>query len=129
MSRTCSGITPGGDRCKAPPMRESTFCFWHDPAHEAEAAEARRLGGIRRRRESTLQGAYEIESTDTVASLQRILDIAAIDLLSLENSVARNGKLVTLVLAGARLLEVGLLSERIEALETSLGPRFAEQRR
>ena len=110
-------------------MRGSTFCFWHDPAHEADAAEARRLGGIRRRRESTVQGAFEIESTDTVASLQRILDIAAIDLLSLENSVARNGKLVTLVLAGARLLEVGLLSERIEALETSLGPRLAEQRR
>ena len=35
------------------------FCLFHSPDHEEEAAEARRLGGLRRRKEKTLAGAYE----------------------------------------------------------------------
>jgi hypothetical protein len=61
-SQSCKGIKQGGDRCLAPPLRDSNFCFWHDPEHQRDAAEARRLGGLRRKREGTLQGAYDLET-------------------------------------------------------------------
>jgi hypothetical protein len=38
-------------------MRDVAFCFWHAPGNEEEVAEARRLGGLRRRREKTVSGA------------------------------------------------------------------------
>ena len=44
-ARNCQGITPGGDRCKAPPRRDSEYCIFHDPEHAEEMAEARKLGG------------------------------------------------------------------------------------
>jgi len=104
-------------------MRESEFCFWHDPDHVEEAAQARRLGGQRRRREGIVRGTYEIESLDTVADLRRLLLVATVDALALDNSVARIRVLISIVQAGARLLETGELEERLAALEGAIGPR------
>ena len=51
MKSACKGISKGGERCLARPLRDSDFCFWHDPDHVEEAEKARTLGGQRRRRE------------------------------------------------------------------------------
>ena len=40
----------------------------HSPEHAKEVQEARRLGGLRRKREVTLSGAYDFEGLGTVAS-------------------------------------------------------------
>ena len=127
--RACKGITNGGERCLAPPLLDGDFCFWHDPGHEAEAAEARRLGGLRRKREGTLQGAYQVEGTDSVPGIRRFLDVAMLDLLGLENSVARNRALISGVLAAAKLHEVGEMEERMAAVEAALGPRVVAGKR
>lgn len=119
--RTCSQIT--GGRCGATPLRESDLCFWHDPDHAEEAAQARRLGGQRRRREGIVRGTYEIESLDTVADLWRLLVVATVDALALDNSVARIRVLTSIVQAGSRLLETGELEERLAALEDAIGSR------
>ena len=58
----------------------------HSPEHAAEAAEARRLGGLRRRREVAVTGAYEFPGLQSVADIRRILEIAVLDTLGLENS-------------------------------------------
>ena len=125
--RGCKGIKQGGERCLAPPLREGDFCFWHDPEHQTEAAEARRLGGLRRRREGTLQGAYDLGGLDSVAGIRRLLEVALLDTLGLENSVARSRVLIAGVLAAAKLLEVGELEERMAAVEAALGPRVVNQ--
>ena len=104
-------------------MRDEVFCFWHHPAHESEAIEARRLGGLRRKREGTLQGAYELDGLESVPQIRRILEIAVMDALSLENSIARVRSLVSAALAAAKLLEAGEMEERLAALESALGPR------
>ena len=91
--------------------------MFQSPGHEEEVAEGRRLGGLRRRREKTLAGAYDIESLTSVAALRRLLEIAAFDVLSLENSLARSRTLVAVVTAGSKLLEVGELQARIALLE------------
>ncbi|MPZ51010.1 MAG: hypothetical protein GEU75_17200 [Dehalococcoidia bacterium] len=126
-ARTCRGIKQGGERCSAPPLREGDFCFWHDPEHQAEAADARRLGGLRRRREGTLQGAYDLDGLDTVAGIRRLLEVALVDLVGLENSVARSRALISGVLAAAKLLEVGEHEERLAAIKATLGPRFVKK--
>lgn len=78
----------------------------HSPDHDVEAAEARRLGGLRRRRERTVSVAYDLAGLGSVADIRRVLEIATIDALGLENSIARTRVLVAVALAAARLLEV-----------------------
>ena len=50
----CSAVKDDGSACRAAPLRARQYCFWHDPEHQDDAAEARRLGGLRRRRESAV---------------------------------------------------------------------------
>ncbi len=89
----------------------------HSPEYAEEVAEARRLGGLRRRREVAVSGAYEFEELETVVGLRRLLMIAALDTLGLENSIARARTLVYLVGVAGKLLETGELEERLAYLE------------
>lgn len=79
--------------------------------------EARRLGGLRRRREVTVQGAYNVNGLETVADIQRLVEIAALDILGLENSIARARALLYAAQVEGKLLEVGVLEERVASLE------------
>ena len=128
-SKTCSGIKQGGQRCLARPLRGESFCFFHHPDHAEEADQARKLGGTRRRREGTLQGAYDLDGLASVSDIRRLLEIAIMDALGLENSIARVRALISASLAAAKLLEVGEHEERLAAIEAALGPRFAAGRR
>lgn len=87
----------------------------------AEAAEARKLGGIRRRREQTLSVAYDFVGLGSTESIGRIIEIATLDALGLENSMARCRVLIAAATAASRLLEVGALEARLAALEAALG--------
>ena len=127
--RTCRGISKGGEKCLAPPLTNCDFCFWHDPEHASEAAEARRLGGLRRKREGTVQGAYDLEAVDSVQGIRRYLKVGLIDSVSLENSVPRNRAIFSGVVAAVKLLEVGEHEERLAAIEATLGPRLVKDRR
>ena len=102
-------------------MRESKFCFWHDPEHATEVAEARRLGGLRRRKEKAVEGAYDFGGLVEVSQVRRLLEIAALDTLSLENSVARSRTLAYLAQVALKALEVGAFEERLRALEGAAG--------
>ncbi len=124
--RTCTGLTKNGDRCGAPPMHDGEFCFWHDPEHAEEAAAARKLGGQRRRRESTLAGAYEVGPLDSVGGIRRVLEIVTFDGLGMEISVARGRLLIAATQALTKLLEVGELEERLAAVEAALKPRLVK---
>lgn len=106
----------------------SGLCFMHDPKHAQEAAEARELGGRRRKRESTIAAAFDFEGLDSVPKLRRLLEIVGVDLLGLENSIARARAVISLVIAGAKLLELGEHGERLNALEAVVGPRLVNGR-
>jgi hypothetical protein len=97
------------------------LCLWHSPDREEEAAEARRLGGLRRRREKAVSGAYDLVGLDSVQAIRRILEIATIDTLGLENSIVRSRTLISAAVAAAKLLESGELEERIATLEAAVG--------
>lgn len=117
--RHCAATLADGRTCPATPMRDSRHCFWHAPETEEAAAEARRLGGLRRRREKTLSGAYDFAGLDSVAAIRRIFEIAVLDALGLDNSIARSRVLIAGGVAATNLLRVGELEDRVAALEAA----------
>ena len=85
-----------------------------------KAADARRLGGLRRRREKAVSGAFDFVGLDSIPAIRRILEIATIDTLGLDNSIVRSRTLISAAVAAAKLLETGELEERIATLETAI---------
>ena len=118
--RQCAYRMPDGSLCQAPPLRDGRFCFFHDPVHAEDAKEVHRLGGLRRKREATVAGAYDFEGLTSIARIRRLLDIASVDAFSLDNSVARIRALIAIALAAAKLLEIGELEERVKTLEAAM---------
>lgn len=114
----CTFRKENGLPCGAPALLEDQFCFWHSPDHATEAADARRLGGLRRKREGTIAGAYQVDSLDSLQGVRRLVDIAVLDALGLDNSVARVRILLYAAQVATKLLEVGELEERLQALES-----------
>ena len=127
--RVCQAVKEDGNRCEAAPLTDGEFCFWHSPDHTEEVAEAGRLGGLRRRREKTVAAAYDLEGLDTVPQVRRLLQIAVMDTLGLENSIARSRVLAYLAQVAIKTVEAGAFQERLAALETAMGPRLAAGRR
>ena len=116
VRQTCAFEHLDGRPCGARPLRTGRFCFLHDPGKSDEADEARRLGGLRRKRERTVATAFDVAGLSTSADIRRLIEIAALDTLGLENSVARNRLLIAASEAATRLLE----AEREAALAQSL---------
>lgn len=100
-------------------MQEEPYCFWHCPDTVEEAAEARRLGGFHRRKRKSVSAIYDFHGLRTVADIQAFLETLVVETLTIENSINRNRTLTSIATAAAKLLEVGELADRIEALEAA----------
>jgi hypothetical protein len=118
--RACGYRYQDGRACGATPLRDSDYCVFHDPAHSQEVAEGRRLGGLRRRREVAVSGAYDFNGLGSVEDVRRLIEIAAVDALSMENSIPRIRAITQIAQVGARLLETGELADRLAAVEAVL---------
>src|SRR5437016_12532034 len=124
--RTCEFVMPDGRLCRAGPQRDRPYCFAHDPERTSDANEARRLGGLRRRKEGTIALAYDLPGLDSVEGVRRLLDIVVTDGLGLENGIARLRVLIAAAAAAIRLLETAEFEERLAALEAVVLRRGAE---
>ena len=124
LKRLCRGVKAGGGQCHAPPLHNDDFCLMHSPEHAEEAREARRLGGLRRRKESTLAAAYDVGDLTSIDEISRVIQIAVLDTLALENSVSRNRGLAYLCATALKAHEQGELEARLEELEAALGTRM-----
>jgi hypothetical protein len=60
--------------------------------------------------------------------VRRILEIAVMDTLGLDNSIARSRTLAYLAQVSLKVVEVGDMQERLAALEAAMGPRLARRR-
>jgi hypothetical protein len=99
IRRACAYAKADGQPCAMAPLRDRPYCFAHDPERAEEAAEARRLGGLRRRREGTVSVAYDLPGLDTVPGIRRILEIVVTDGVGLDNGVARLRTLIAAAVA------------------------------
>ena len=124
---SCRSVNKTGEPCRAPRLRDGEFCFWHSPECAREAAEARKLGGLRRRKEATIQGAYELDGLARLqqAQARRWIEIAAVDTLALENSIARSRTLAYLAQVATRNYETTELTDRVRAMENVLKQNVA----
>ncbi len=119
MRRRCVIPRSDGQPCQMAPQHERPYCFAHDPERAAEASEARRMGGLRRRKEGTIAVAYDLPGLDTVAGIRRLVDIVVIDGIGLDNGIARLRVLIAAASTAISLLKVGELEDRMAALEAA----------
>jgi hypothetical protein len=127
IKRRCAGTKADGQPCQMAPLHERPYCFAHDPERAAEAAEARRMGGLRRRKEGTIAVAYDLPGLDTVAGIRRHLAIVVTDSVGLENGIARLRVILATAGAATALLKVGELEDRLAALEQAVAHRAESQ--
>lgn len=120
MRRTCVFIKPSGTRCGAPPLKEGDRCFWHSAERSDDLAEAQKLGGKRRKREQAVGEAYAVDGIRDTDQAFRVLEIALVDTLALENGVPRNRTLVAIAQAALKAHETGELEQRVEQLEAAV---------
>lgn len=103
--RRCIVVLADGRPCGAGPMRDRPYCFAHDPERSDEAARARRLGGLRRRKERAITIMYDLPGLDSIEGIRRVLDIVVADALHLEVGVARLRVLIAAAAVATKLLE------------------------
>jgi hypothetical protein len=123
IKRACAYAKTDGQPCQMAPLHDRPYCFSHDPDRAEDAAEARRLGGLRRRKEGTIAVAYDLPGLDTVAGIRRLLDIVVTDGVGLENGIARLRVLISTATAATNLLKVGEFEDRLASLEAALKQR------
>jgi hypothetical protein len=121
ISQRCAYAKADGQPCRMAPLHDRPYCFSHDPERAEEAAEARRIGGLRRKKEGTIAVAYDLPGLDTVAGIRRLLEIVVTDGIGLENGIARLRVLISTAVAAMNLLKVGEFEERLAHLEAAVG--------
>ncbi len=126
MTRICAFRFPNGEPCHSPPLHDGDYCLMHSPEHAKEVQDARRIGGLHRKREATLSAAFDFQGLETVEGIRRLLQIAATDALAMESSPSRSRQLVYIALAALRVLEVRDFEQRILGLERSVIPTKAQ---
>jgi hypothetical protein len=102
-----------------PPLADSEYCWVHDPRKAKARATARRLGGVRRRREKAAGHPIEVDLT-SVGGVTQLLEVAARDLLACDNGVKRSRALAYIAVVALRTIEIAELEDRLEALEQRL---------
>ena len=73
VGAACTALRTDGRPCRATPMIDEAFCFWHSPNTVEEAAEARRLGGAHRRKKKAVASIYDFRGLRTIAN-NRLLE-------------------------------------------------------
>jgi hypothetical protein len=119
LGPACTALRSDGRPCRATPMHDEPFCFWHSPETAEEAAEARRLGGLHRKKRKTVGAVFGFRGLRTIEDNQALLETAAIETLALENSISRNRALASFAAIGAKLIEVGDLEQRLAVVEAA----------
>jgi hypothetical protein len=124
--RRCKAANKRGEPCGFPPLTDSELCWAHDPENEEAAQEARRLGGVRRKRETTLAGAYEFGGILADGGLARYIEIAAFDSLALDAGHAKIRTMVAVAQVAEKVLKTEELERRLAELEEILRDQIKE---
>ena len=121
MPATCQATRRDGQACETPVVADSCFCFAHDPDLAAKRTEARRQGGRNKSHAARVQRLVPASLKPTIATLFTALE--EVHAGTLDPKAA--GAMAALAGAIARLYSVGVLEERIAALEAAEDHRGA----
>ena len=98
----------------------------HDPETAEDAERARQAGRANRRREMTLREVYDVSGVSSPQELERWLELAGSVLLALDNSVPKARAIISLVLAGTKLHEVGKLADDVAQMKAVVLPKLEQ---
>jgi len=123
---TCEKIKQNGRRCQAKPIKNSRYCFFHDPSKTKDRAAARRAGGIQRsRRICFLPPETPDRALRSSADVLELLD----DLI---NKVLRGELDTKIAYAAGHLISIQMkvrdheLEDRLQAVEKVVNRRRVE---
>jgi hypothetical protein len=119
MNAACQYIRSGGERCKAHAIKDSGYCFFHDPSKTADRSAARKAGG-RKHRAATLPSATPDRRLATVAEVITLLGetINQVRRGDMDPRVANSAGYLSGLLLKA--LQQGEVEDRLAALETAV---------
>lgn len=86
---SCVGLSGPDASAGRRPSEASSTASGTAPSARTRPPRRAHWGGLRRKREGTVAGAYELEGLASIPALRRILEIVAVDTLSLDNGTAR----------------------------------------
>ena len=78
------------------------------------------MGGLHRRKKRTVATIYGFGGLRSIEDHQALLETISVETLALENSIARNRAVNAFVATGVKLLVLGDLAARVDALEARL---------
>ncbi len=104
-----------GKKCQAYAIKDSEYCFFHNPESAKKRAEARKKGGFNRRVLKSTR--HEYHPIKTVNDVNAILESAINEACSLESSQSQLRILAYLCQIALKGQELGNLEERLNALE------------
>jgi hypothetical protein len=113
----CKSKTTNGQACRSQAIKDSQYCFIHDPAQGAARAKARKKGGERRRVPHYGDESIIPREVKTLADANKILAYTLAETVPMENSIARARLLLALYDSFVKSFEIGELEKRIQNLE------------
>lgn len=123
----CKAKTNSGQACRSQAIKDSQYCFIHDPASGAARAKARKKGGQRRRVPHAGNPETIPANVRTIDDVLKILDYALAESMPLENSIQRGRLIVAIAGAFIEAIKTGELEQRLAAIESALKLREAKQ--
>jgi hypothetical protein len=108
-------------------MHDDDFYFWHSPNHAEDAAQTRKLGGMRPKREGTYRAPTTSRASPPSPTSSVCSKSPSWTLSASTTRIARVRALIAASLAAAELLEVGEMEERLTAMEAAIGPRVVDR--
>lgn len=123
-AKQCAGTRKDGSPCTARVMGAGAYCFAHDPARVAERDQARRKGGQGRATRARLDRLVPATLRPMIGALLDALgEVHAGDL-----DPKRASAMAALAGAITRAYGVGVLEERVQALEAVERPQEGDRR-
>jgi len=116
----CKATRANGERCKSPAVRSSGYCWAHEPGGAEARQEARRAGGKAKSRAARLDRLVPATLRPVLVTLLDALD--GVHSAEGDDSVprvtpAQAQAMASLAGAIVKVYQVGVLEERVEALE------------
>jgi hypothetical protein len=112
----CEAVKKDGRVCGSNALRDSTFCFMHDPRKAAEREAVRKLGGSRRGRWRGDVNRLPVK-VRTAEDVMALLDYVKDELAGLYNSVPRTRAMIALASEYLHALDISEIETRLQALE------------
>lgn len=115
-AKQCRGLRKDGQRCTAPALTSSPYCFSHDPELAEKRAQARRKGGQHRSNVARLRGLVPPRLVEVYDVLERAL--REVHDGELEPKAA--SAMASIARAMVAVVTAGELEERVRSLEAAV---------